>query len=103
MRKILSNLILLSFIGLIIVNCANRGNPDGGPKDVTPPVIVESVPENFTTNFKVKVIKIYFDEYIKIKDIQKQLIISPPMKTQPEITPLGGASKYITIKIFDTL
>ncbi|AJR02640.1 Ig-like domain-containing protein [Siansivirga zeaxanthinifaciens] len=103
MRKILSNLILLTFIGLIIVNCANRGNPDGGPKDVTPPVIVSSVPENFTTNFKGKVIKIYFDEYIKIKDIQKQLIISPPMKTQPEITPLGGASKYITIKIFDTL
>ena len=25
------------------------------------------------------------------------------MKTLPEITPLGGASKYITIKIFDTL
>src|SRR5690606_14618486 len=47
--------------------------------------------------------KIYFNEFIKINNLQKQLIISPPMKTQPEITPLGGASKYITIKIFDTL
>ncbi|WP_445734248.1 Ig-like domain-containing protein [Mariniflexile sp.] len=103
MNKTLSNFILLVFIGLVIVNCANRGTPEGGPKDEKPPKIVDEIPKNFSTNFKGKVIKIYFDEYIKIKDLQKQLIISPPMTTQPEITPLGGASKFITIKIFDTL
>jgi uncharacterized protein (DUF2141 family) len=103
MNKTLSNFILLVFIGLVIVNCANRGTPEGGPKDETPPVIIEEVPINFTTNFKGKTIKIYFNEYVKIKDLSKQLVISPPMNTQPEITPLGSASKYITIKIFDTL
>ncbi|MBJ6369106.1 Ig-like domain-containing protein [Snuella sp. CAU 1569] len=103
MHKVLSNFILVVFIGLIIVSCANRGSPDGGPKDETPPVIVKSVPENYSTQFKAKEIKVYFDEFVKIKDLQKQLIISPPMKTQPEITPLGSASKFITIKIFDTL
>ncbi|AXP80259.1 hypothetical protein CJ739_1168 [Mariniflexile rhizosphaerae] len=103
MNKTLSSFILLIFLGLVFVNCANRGTPDGGPKDDTPPKIVEELPKNYSTDFKGKVIKIYFNEYIKIKDIQKQLIISPPMNTQPEITPLGGASKYITIKIFDTL
>lgn len=103
MNKTLSSFILLIFLGLVFVNCANRGTPDGGPKDDTPPKIVEELPKNYSTDFKGKVIKIYFNEYIKIKDIQKQLIISPPMTTQPEITPLGGASKYITIKIFDTL
>ncbi|MFI0429928.1 Ig-like domain-containing protein [Mariniflexile sp. HMF6888] len=103
MNKTLSSFILLIFLGLVFVNCANRGTPDGGPKDDTPPKIVEELPKNYSTNFKGKVIKIYFDEYVKIKDVQKQLIISPPMTTQPEITPLGGASKYITIKIFDTL
>jgi uncharacterized protein (DUF2141 family) len=95
--------MLLAIIGLLFAQCANRGTPSGGEKDVTPPVIVKSVPENFSTNFTAKEIKIYFDEYIKIKDLQKQLIISPPMNTEPEITPLGSASKYITIKIFDTL
>ena len=45
----------------------------------------------------------YFDEYVKFKDIQKQLVISPPMDPEPEITPLSTASKYITIKIFDSL
>lgn len=103
MRKLISNFLLATLIGLTIVNCANRGTPQGGPKDETPPEITKSIPENFSTNFKEKEIKIYFDEYIKIKDIQKNLIISPPMDPAPEITPLGSASKYITIKIFDTL
>jgi uncharacterized protein (DUF2141 family) len=103
MNKTLSNFILATIIGLIFINCANRGNPDGGPKDDTPPTIVKSEPENFSTNFKGNEIRVYFDEYIKIKDLQKQLIISPPMNTQPEVKPLGSASKYITIKIFDTL
>ncbi|WP_353777454.1 Ig-like domain-containing protein [Winogradskyella sp. 3972H.M.0a.05] len=92
-------LISLSFI----IGCANRGTPSGGEKDVTPPEIIRSTPENFTTNFTGDEIRIYFDEYIKVKDLQKQLIISPPMDPEPDIIPLGTASKYIRIKIKDTL
>ncbi|AUP79898.1 Ig-like domain-containing protein [Flavivirga eckloniae] len=103
MNKTLSNFILIVFLSLFFINCANRGTPGGGPKDEDPPVIIRSLPGNYSTNFKGKEIKVYFDEYVKIKDLQKQLIISPPMSTQPEITPIGGASKYITIKIHDTL
>ncbi|WNH13681.1 Ig-like domain-containing protein [Thalassobellus suaedae] len=103
MIKTLSNFILALSIGLVFVNCANRGTPEGGPKDLDPPVIVKAIPENYSTNFSGNEIKIYFDEYVKMKDLQKQLIISPPMDTQPEITPIGSASKYITIKIHDTL
>ena len=95
------------FIGLflicILIGCANRGTPTGGDKDTEPPVILKSEPENFSTNFKGDEINIYFDEYVKIKDLRKQLIISPPMDTDPSITPMGGASKYISIKIKDTL
>ena len=95
----------LFFMALVysIVSCANRGTPSGGEKDTEPPKILRSVPENFSTNFKSKEIKIYFDEYIKVEDIQKQLIISPPMDTQPDIVPMGSASKYISITIKDTL
>ncbi|MDP5082248.1 MAG: Ig-like domain-containing protein [Winogradskyella sp.] len=85
------------------MSCANRGNPSGGEKDIAPPVILKVTPKNFSTNFKGDEIRIYFDEYVKIKDVRKQLIISPPMDTDPIITPLGGASKYISIKIKDTL
>ena len=103
MNKTLSNFIFAFILGFVFINCANRGTPDGGPKDEIPPSIIKSDPENYSTNFKGNEIRVYFDEYIKIKDLQKQLIISPPMKTQPDVMPLGGASKYITIKIYDTL
>ncbi len=88
---------------LIVLGCASRGRPTGGEKDTEPPVIISESPKNYSTNFKGDEIRIYFNEYVKIKDLQKQLIISPPMTTQPVITPLGTASKYITIKIKDTL
>ncbi|PWI31063.1 hypothetical protein DI383_04345 [Flavobacteriaceae bacterium LYZ1037] len=88
---------------MFLFNCANKGRPSGGEKDIAPPVIIKSEPENFSTNFSGKEIKITFDEYIKVNNLQKQLIISPPMDPAPEITPLGSASKSITIKITDTL
>lgn len=103
MPKVVLNFILVFTFALVLVNCASRGRPDGGPKDVTPPEIVKEVPENYSTNFNGDEIKIYFNEYIKIKNLQKQLIISPPMDVKPEVRPLGSASKYITIKIKDTL
>jgi hypothetical protein len=84
------------------VDCAKRGSPSGGPKDSIPPVIVRSVPENYSTLFDDNEIRIYFDEFIKLKDITKELIISPPLKYPPAITPLSSG-KFIKIKITDTL
>lgn len=89
-------------MGLVLVNCAKRGSPNGGAIDSLPPVFVKADPPNFTTNFDGDEIKIYFDEYVKLKDYQKQLIISPPL-TNSLISPQGSASKYITIDIQDTL
>ena len=103
MSKAFYNFIFIVIICLFLANCANRGRPSGGDKDVTPPMITKSEPENFSTNFTGREIKITFDEFIKIKNIQKHLIISPPMDPAPEIMPLGSASKTITIKITDTL
>ncbi len=90
-------LFLLSF-----VDCAKKGAPSGGKKDSIPPVIVKSSPENYSTLFTGNEIKITFDEYIKLKDLQKELIVSPPLKYTPQITPLN-ASKVLKIKILDTL
>jgi len=84
------------------MSCAKRGSITGGLKDTIAPVLKVSFPENFNTNFKGKTIKLTFDEYIKLKNINKQLIISPPMSKLPEITP-QTASKFINIKFNDTL
>ena len=88
---------------LLFTNCAKRGTITGGPKDTLAPVILSSSPENFSTNFKSNTIQINFDEYVKLNKVNQQLIISPPMETQPEIIPMGYPSKFIKIKIFDTL
>ena len=103
MRLHILRILNIVFIAIVTVSCANRGTPSGGLKDEEPPEILKAVPENFSTNFKGDEIKIYFNEYVKIKDARKQLIISPPMDTDPTISPLGGASKYVSIKIKDTL
>lgn len=86
-----------------MLGCANRGNVSGGEKDTEPPVIIRTTPENFSTNFNNKEIKIYFNEYVKLKDLRKQLIVSPPMEYDLTITPMGSASKTITVVINDTL
>lgn len=87
---------------LFLVSCAKRGSITGGLKDTLAPVLESSFPKNFSTEFKGNTIKLTFDEYVKLKNANKQLIISPPMKNEPIITPTS-ASKFINIKIIDTL
>jgi hypothetical protein len=87
---------------LLFVSCAKRGNITGGAKDTIAPVLKASFPKNFSTDFKSNTIKLTFDEFIKLKDLKKQLIISPPMKNEPLIIP-STPSKIITIAIKDTL
>ncbi len=101
--KKLLGLLFFAFMALALWQCAKRGSPSGGPKDVTPPELVRAEPENFTTNFKAKKIRLYFDELIKLEDVQNQLVVSPPFKNPAEITPMGTPSKYIEVVIKDTL
>lgn len=87
---------------LSFVDCAKRGRPTGGPKDSIPPIIVRSVPENYTTNFEGNEIRVHFNEYIKLKELTKNLLISPPMEVAPTITPLSS-SKVLKVTFNDTL
>ncbi len=103
MRVPLIRIFYLVLLTITLASCANRGTPNGGEIDTEPPEILKAQPENYSTNFKSDEIIINFNEYVKIKDLRKQLIISPPMDNTPIVTPASGASKTITIKIIDTL
>ncbi len=103
MKHLQLKILFIFVISSLFLNCARRGTPIGGPKDSIPPVLVKAIPKIESVNFKAEKIKIYFDEYIKLKDVKKNLVISPPQKNDPEIIPVGTASKYISIKILDTL
>lgn len=92
----------LFFLTLLLISCAKRGTIDGGVKDTIAPVLKLSFPANYITNFKGNSIKLTFDEYVKLKNINKQLIISPPLSKSPTILP-QTASKYITVHFNDSL
>ncbi len=95
--------LLVILLAFTVVRCAKKGMPEGGPIDEDPPKFIRANPENYSTHFDAKEIRIYFDEYIKLDKPQQQIIISPPMDPKPNITPLGTARKDIKIEIFDTL
>tara|TARA_R110002049_G_scaffold46888_1_gene135943 strand:- start:943 stop:2565 length:1623 start_codon:yes stop_codon:yes gene_type:complete len=101
-QRILGFLFLL-LTASALVQCARRGTPTGGDKDITPPRLIKAEPKNMSINFKTNKIRLYFDEYVKLKDIEKQLIVSPPLKYTPIITPQGSANKYVEIILKDTL
>ena len=75
------------------------GSPNGGPKDTLPPKILSLQPQDYTINFQGKDKKIYidFNEYVQIKDQQKELYTSPAMKKKPTLT-MRGRSLVVEIK-----
>lgn len=105
-RSITSSLtaaIVLLFGGALLTKCASTMTPTGGPKDTIPPVIVYMNPDNFTTMIDtLHPPKIYveFNEYVQIKDQQKELFTSPAMNKTPTVSRRG---KGIVIQIKDTL
>ncbi len=87
---------------IMIQSCASPQPLTGGVKDTTPPAIVEaeSTP-NQQIHFKEKQIILTFDEWLnELRDIEKQLVISPLMPKKPEIKQKG---KSIIITLPDSL
>ncbi len=86
--KYLQNAIFF-FIILWISACAKIVAPTGGPKDEEPPKIVSSSPQNYSTNFSDDQINITFNEFIQLKDLTQNLIVSPPLEEKPDVTVKG--------------
>ena len=84
--------------------CARKSIPTGGLKDTLPPVMINAFPKMNTVFFDKEKITITFDEFIKLRDLSKQLIISPPLEPdQYKIKPQGSVSKKIQIELLDSL
>lgn len=88
------------FCTAFLWRCATIMTPTGGPKDTLPPVITLMTPDNFTTNFKDRKIYIEFDEFVQIKDQQKEFFTSPQMKKKPLVSLRG---RGVVIQLRDTL
>ncbi len=84
-------------LAVLTNGCANIGALNGGKKDTTPPRVVtaRSTP-NFQTNFKKQPIRLVFDEYIKLDDVFKQVVISPPLDENPTVESKDSRSVVLT-------
>lgn len=78
--------VLKLFILLLLSSCAQIVSPGGGAKDIFPPKVVKYLPDSAKLHFNSKLIIINFDEFIQLVDLNGQLIISPPMEKEPEIS-----------------
>ena len=89
---------------LFFVKCAKRTSPTGGPKDSIPPRLINASPKLNTTFFDKDGFTLTFDEYVTLKDVKKQLIVSPPLSsTKYKVYPTTGASKKISLELSDSL
>jgi hypothetical protein len=82
-------IVLGVFIIMTIMRCAQIVSLNGGKKDTVPPKLTEAVPLNYSASFNREEIVLKFDEFVQVKDLVNQLIVSPKLKTPPEITAEG--------------
>lgn len=81
----------------LIYSCANVVPPSGGPKDAKPPMIIESYPSQRQVNFVGKSLSLRFNEYAEIKDPNKNIQFSPPLKLEPNYK-INGKTLEIQLK-----
>jgi hypothetical protein len=88
-NKFITYISIYAVIILLLISCANIITPSGGPRDTNPPNPVRSTPSNYSTQFNKNIIEINFNEFILLRDLKNQLLISPPLNEMPEINAKG--------------
>ena len=84
-------LFLSTGIGLVFLqSCAQMASPPGGKKDTLAPVVINSIPLNKSKNYKGKKIELNFNEYIAVKNLAQELLITPSIGNyETRIRPMG--------------
>lgn len=102
--KFVQNYLMKKFLfgflfSLLLWSCARVGSPVGGAKDTIAPRFIganiDTTRVNVPTNLKE--LRLYFDEYITLKEVQKNLIISPPIKLK-KILPTMLGNKFVLLQ-----
>lgn len=89
MRKKNTYLVICIAVLGIFNRCAQVGSLSGGEKDTIPPKLLEAIPALNSTRFNSDLITLRFDEYVQLKDLSNQLIVTPQLKTNIELTAIG--------------
>ena len=104
MRKpVIYFLFIALFIQIIVQtlsSCANIIPPSGGPRDTLPPKLINAFPKDSAINVITKNIILNFDEFVDVKSIQENLVVSPITKNLPLI---DYRLRSVTVKFKDSL
>jgi len=94
-----STVIILSIAATLLLcfgRCANtRQGPSGGPKDTIPPVLLRISPAQNTVNFKGDKIVLTFNENMQVKDVAKNVVLSPPSLVRPIVRRSGHSVRVL--------
>ena len=91
---------LLLLIVVMLSSCANIVPPVGGPRDTLSPVVLRSVPESGSRNFKGNRITLQFDEYVTVENTFENVIVTPTQENFPQI---DARLRTVSIRLKDTL
>jgi len=81
--------VLLIF-SIIIGSCAQVASPPGGKKDTLSPQIVSSIPAQKSKNYSGRKIELTFNEYVDIKNVNQELLVTPSIGFfETKINPKG--------------
>ena len=84
-KKQTRDLLFKQLVFILFVSCAAVMSPPGGPKDETPPELIEVTPPNGATYFKGGLVELLFSEYIDENTIDRAITILPLLVEEPEI------------------
>lgn len=76
--------LLLPVAIMIVGGCAHPVTPSGGPRDTAPPVALHADPPFLSRGISPAEVHITFHEFIQLKELQKHLLVSPPMDPLPD-------------------
>ena len=86
--------------GLLAPACASIGRPEGGARDVEPPVYVSARPEPGSRNVSSTKLSVLFNENIQLDDAFNKVIVSPAQTTPPAVSANG---RRLSVELKDTL
>ncbi len=93
---------ICAIIAILMHSCAQQvSSISGGDKDTIPPVITKSSPEIFSGYFDGNMVKIRFNEYFTLDNVEQTFLMSPPHDSiKPKIRVKG---KWLTVKFKEPL
>ena len=94
----ITQLIVALIVSIIFTSCAQVGTPTGGGIDNEPPIILEMIPQPGSTGVKTDkggMISVTFDEYVNVKSLNSQLLVSPLLPQGLQWTMKGKTVTFV--------